>query len=353
MAAPLPAPEPPPAIAPPAAPTTAPATAPMAPSFTVSMVLSRLGTREAACWLHAAMTDCVGTDGDDDAVAALRGVVRTDDVASAALLLSEPLPDKLATTSPVASAVTTTRAMATAVSFQGLFQSRLLMIRSSCAPGAPAPLWRERQFKCHTNQALNGHRSGRRVPKDGKTFRPLSPRQGRFSERRSCSHLHDGDVLIGEPARHLGPVLRLATLRRSHGLDRHNDVGKTVPDYGLDEACEVGLGAAEVVHELVGQGHRVNSTRVGLEKRLPRSKANAVSTRGARLLSPPRQIEDGAEPRHVVLTGIPGRSYRGAKRRYARRQLRRDPRCPSCARPEWVPGGGSEDAGRRRRRAAS
>src|SRR5215510_7434621 len=141
MAAPLPAPEPPPAIAPPAAPTTAPATAPMAPSFTVSMVLSRLGTREAACWLHAAMTGCVGTagvaDGDDDAVAALRGAVRTDDVVSAAFLLSESLPDRLATTSPVASAVAMTRAMPTAVSFQGLFQPPLLMIRSSCAPGAP------------------------------------------------------------------------------------------------------------------------------------------------------------------------------------------------------------------------
>src|SRR5262244_3562889 len=138
MAAPLPAPEPPPAIAPPAAPTTAPATAPRAPFFTVSMVLSRFGTREAACWLHAAMTDCVGTDGDDDAVAPLRGAARTDDVVSAALLLPESLPDRLATTSPVASAVTTTRAMPTAVSFQGLFQPPLLMIRSSCSPGAQA-----------------------------------------------------------------------------------------------------------------------------------------------------------------------------------------------------------------------
>src|SRR5262245_20319782 len=116
MAAPLPAPEPPSAIAPPAAPSTAPAAAPMAPSFTVSKVLSRLGTREAACWLHVAMTDWVGPDGDDDAGATVRGAVRTDDVVSAAFLLSESLPDRLATTSPVASAVTTTRAMPTAVS---------------------------------------------------------------------------------------------------------------------------------------------------------------------------------------------------------------------------------------------
>src|SRR5262252_3781194 len=124
MAAPLPAPEPPPAIAPPAAPTTAPATAPRAPFFTVSMVLSRLGTREAACSLHAAMTDCVGTDGDDAALAAV--------------LLLGSFADRLATTSPVAIAVTTTRAMPIAVSFQGLFQPPLLMIRSSCSPGAQA-----------------------------------------------------------------------------------------------------------------------------------------------------------------------------------------------------------------------
>src|SRR5262249_13390837 len=84
------------------------------------------------------MTDCVGIDGDDDAVAALRGAARTGDVVSAAVLLLGSFAGRLAATRPVAIAVTTTRAMPIAVSFQGLFQPPLLMIRSSCSPGAQA-----------------------------------------------------------------------------------------------------------------------------------------------------------------------------------------------------------------------
>src|SRR5262249_55199440 len=121
MAAPLPAPEPPPAIAPPAAPRAAPATAPIAPSLTVSIVLSRWPACVAAYWLHALIAVCVGTPG-----AAGAGELATRDAGAlelaSATFLSLSLPDQLATTRPVASAVTITRAMPMAVSFHGLFQ---------------------------------------------------------------------------------------------------------------------------------------------------------------------------------------------------------------------------------------
>src|SRR5437660_5821433 len=121
MAAPLPAPEPPPAMAPPAAPRAAPATAPMAPSLIVSTVLFRCPACVAAYWLHALIAVWVGTARVAGAgELATRGAGLLEAVSATFLSLS--LPDQLATTRPVASAVTITRAMPMAVSFHGFFQ---------------------------------------------------------------------------------------------------------------------------------------------------------------------------------------------------------------------------------------
>src|SRR5216684_658696 len=127
MAAPLPAPEPPPAIAPPAAPRAAPATAPIAPSLIVSTVLSLCPDCVAAYWLHAAIADWVGTaDAGGVSDPATREAGRLEVVSATFLSLS--LPDQLATTRPVASAVTITRPIPMAVSFQGLFQPLSAML---------------------------------------------------------------------------------------------------------------------------------------------------------------------------------------------------------------------------------
>src|SRR5712692_1984562 len=127
MAAPFPAPEPPPAMAPPAAPRAAPATAPMAPSLIVSTVLFRCPACVAAYWLHALIAVWVGTAGARGASELATGDSGRLELVSVTFL-SLSLPDQLATTSPVASAVTITRAMPMAVSFHGLFQPLSAML---------------------------------------------------------------------------------------------------------------------------------------------------------------------------------------------------------------------------------
>src|SRR2546421_1062559 len=114
IAAPLPAPLPPPAIAPPAAPTAAPTTAPTAASFTTSAVLSRSPACEVAYRLQASTAACVGTceARPTRATGALA-------VPKAPLISFVSLPTRLATTSPVTSAIAMTNAMAIAVAFHG------------------------------------------------------------------------------------------------------------------------------------------------------------------------------------------------------------------------------------------
>src|SRR5262249_29095548 len=120
------------------------------------------------------MMDCVGTAGvgaGDDAAVLVRGDVRAGEVTSAAFWLSAPLPDRLATTRLVANAVIVTSAMPTAISFQGLFQPPLLMIRFLlCARNVPVGTGGKWQFGCQANQGLDRRISDKRGAGNGKNF---------------------------------------------------------------------------------------------------------------------------------------------------------------------------------------
>src|SRR2546426_7425841 len=100
-------------MAPPAAPTAAPTTAPTAASFTTSAVLSRSPVCEAAYRLQASTAACGGiVDG---------WATRGADALAVPLLTASLLsaPTRLATTSPVTSAVALHNAIANAVAFHG------------------------------------------------------------------------------------------------------------------------------------------------------------------------------------------------------------------------------------------
>src|SRR5215472_13926745 len=120
------------------------------------------------------MMDCVGTAGvgaGDDAAVVVRGDVRADEVTSAAFWRSAPLPDQLATTRPVANAVIVTSAMPTAISFQGLFQPPLFMIRFLlCARNVLAGTGGKWQFGCQANQGLDRHNCDKKRSGDGKNL---------------------------------------------------------------------------------------------------------------------------------------------------------------------------------------
>src|SRR6266702_185860 len=112
------------------------------------------------------MTDCDGTAGSAGAAGAAgagellatRDGGRLEGVASDECWRSLLLPDQLATTRPVASAVATTRAIPMAVSFHGLFQARLVMIAPLLAsigqvveiihPQFECQLWRRPYLVC-------------------------------------------------------------------------------------------------------------------------------------------------------------------------------------------------------------
>src|SRR5262249_38083148 len=126
------------------------------------------------------MMDCVGTagvGGGDDAAVLGRGDVPAGEGTSAALRLSAPFPDRLATTRLVANAVIATSAMPTAISFQGLFQPPSFMIRFLlCA----------RVFRGHRRKTAI------RVPGESGT-RQAHLRQKRVERRKefSASRHHD------------------------------------------------------------------------------------------------------------------------------------------------------------------
>src|SRR5213594_4140001 len=101
-------------MAPPAAPTAAPTTAPTAASFTTSAVLSRSPVCEAAYRLQASTAACGGIVVDGWATRGAGALAVP--VLTAALVSS---PTRLATTSPVTSAVAIINAIAIAVTFHG------------------------------------------------------------------------------------------------------------------------------------------------------------------------------------------------------------------------------------------
>src|SRR5262245_45878812 len=144
MSAPLPAPLPPPAMAPPAAPTAAPPSAPIPASLPTSTTLSvpsrgALPAWAAAWRLHEFTASCDGTPERRGAGAVAGGVTggvvgacATEDGdadgeagADATALGSEAV--RLATTSPVMTAVATTTRMPMVVSFQNCARSRSSM----------------------------------------------------------------------------------------------------------------------------------------------------------------------------------------------------------------------------------
>src|SRR5256886_16751462 len=114
MPAPLRPPWPPPVLAQRAGPAAAPATAPTAASFTPSAVLSRSPACEVGYRWQASPAACVGTceAWPTRATGALA-------VPKAPLISFVSLPTRLATTSPVTSAIAITNAMAIAVAFHG------------------------------------------------------------------------------------------------------------------------------------------------------------------------------------------------------------------------------------------
>src|SRR5712692_606166 len=121
-------------MAPPAAPTAAPTTAPTAASFATSAVLSRSPVCEAAYRLQASTAACGGiVDGW-----ATRGAGGLAVPLLTASLVSSPT--RLATTSPVTSAVAMSNAIAIAVTFHG---SQLPFI-TCLLPRPPDPARRER-----------------------------------------------------------------------------------------------------------------------------------------------------------------------------------------------------------------